>query len=416
MVALVDCNNFYVSCERFFNPSLEAKPVVVLSNNDGCVIARSNEAKALGIKIGTPFFQCTALLKEADGCYLSSNYALYGDMSRRVYQVLSECTPEIEQYSIDESFLSLSGVRALSETGRHIRHMVHQYTGIPVSVGIAPTKVLAKLANRMAKKGSEHRGVYCIESDDDRVRALSSFTVADIWGIGPNYARMLAAHGIDSALRLCECDDHWIKKRLTVVGFRIVQELRGISCLDIETDIEAKKNICSSRSFGTPVTSIDDLFEAVAQYASTALEKLRRQHSAAASVTVFVATNRFKDEPQYGNSATLHFCNPSAYTPAFISAARKLIDVIYRPGYRYKKAGIIISDIVSQDDAPVSLFSSPDDEKRKNRLMKTVDALNRGGQTRIRMGNTLTRKKWEMRREFLSPSYTTRWDDIVLVR
>jgi DNA polymerase V len=416
LFALVDCNNFYVSCERVFDPKLLNRPVVVLSNNDGCVISRSQEAKALGLTLGVPAFQCEAILKKHNGVMLSSNYTLYGDLSRRVMETLSAFTPEIEIYSIDESFLSLEGIPGQPEQyGEKIKRTVYQWTGIPVSVGIARTKTLAKAANRIAKKESAS-GIFVLANADETEKKLSSFKVEDIWGIGRRYASFLKSRGIDTALKLAQCDDQWVQKNLTIVGLRLVQELRGIPCLSLDPAAPPKKAICSSRSFSFLVESFDDLREALADYASNAAHKLRKQKSAASAITAFVSTNPFKDEPQYSNSATVIFSVPTNFTPQIIGASEKILAAIYRKGFRYKKAGVILSGIISDNSRQTDLFAPAGSLEHHDRITSALDAVNkRYGKKSLVFASEGIAQSWQMRREKLSPSYTTRWDELKVV-
>lgn len=296
--ALVDCNNFYASCERVFNPRLIGRPVVVLSNNDGCVVARSNEAKALGIGMGVPEFKVRELIQRHDVAVLSSNYALYGDLSRRVMDTLRGLASQVEIYSIDEAFLDVSGFGGRLEHARQMRQTVRQWTGIPVSVGIGPSKVLAKVANKLAKKTPGAEGVYDLCDEAARREALERFPVADVWGIGPAHAKLLLGHGCETAADLRDADERWIKKRLGVVGVRMVHELRGISCLPLERCPPAKKNIACTRSFGRYVETLAEMREAVASYAARAAVKLRRQGSCAGLLTVFLMTNNFRPGPE----------------------------------------------------------------------------------------------------------------------
>ena len=299
--ALVDCNNFYASCERVFNPMLEGEPVVVLSNNDGLVVARSNEAKALGIGMGVPEFQIRPLLRAHHVRVLSSNYTLYGDMSQRVMETLETFCPDLEVYSIDEAFLSLVGFERhdLTEYGRQIRRMVKQWTGIPVSVGIAETKTLAKIANRIAKRTPDLGGMFDLLDCSDRETVLDRVAVEDVWGIGRNHARVLNQHGITTALQLRGVDDQWIRKRMGIVGLRLVMELRGVSCLDLEQCPAPKQSLTCSRAFGTLIHTLAEMEEAISVYTSRVAEKLRRERLAATVLTVCLTTNEFKEGPQY---------------------------------------------------------------------------------------------------------------------
>jgi len=418
--ALVDCNNFYVSCERVFNPALEGRAVVVLSNNDGCVIARSEEAKALGIKMGAPAFKMEHEFRKYGVLVYSSNYALYGDMSDRVMQTLEQFTKRLEVYSIDEAFLSLnsSSHEEMTEYGRLIRYIIKKWTGIPVAVGIGPTKTLAKIAGKIGKKNPQLKGVFDIANHPRMDEILNAFPVGDVWGVGPQYEALLKRHGILTALQLKCAQDAWVKKHLTVMGLRTVMELRGVSCFSLEEMPMAKKGIMSSRSFGRPVESLDELKESIATYVAYAAEKLRQQHSAASILHVFLLTNRFKtEEPQYGNSATTILPVPSSYTPDLIRSAQELLEKIYKPGYRYKKTGVFLTEIVPQDRIQTNLLV-PDYPHEKNRtLMKMVDHINaRWGPDTVRFAAEGMEKEWHMRRNLLSPRFTTQWSEIPIVK
>jgi len=417
--ALVDCNNFYVSCERVFNPKLEGKPVIVLSNNDGCVVARSDEVKALGVKMGIPAFKCKDLIKKHRIHVYSSNYALYGDMSQRVMDTLAQFTPDLEIYSIDEAFLSLSGFTSLNLTqyGKHIKNTIKKWTGIPVSIGISPTKTLAKVANHIAKKNPQFEGVFDITEHPQIDVLLDSIEVADVWGIGYQYSQFLNQNGIYTALQLKNAPDKWIKKHLTVVGLRTVDELRGISCIPLEQVAPPKKGIISSRSFGRPVETLAELKEAVATYVSRAAEKLRSQKSVASCVHVFLTTNRFKDEPQYSNYATFWLPIPTAYTPDLIHYAHQNLEKMFKPGYRYKKAGIMLTGILSQQQVQLNLITPSYHPSREKILMKTIDQINaRWGSDTVKYAVAGIQRLWKMRQSKKSPRFTTYWKEIPVVR
>jgi len=413
--ALVDCNNFYVSCERVFDPSLKGRPVIVLSNNDGNAVALSNEAKALGIPFGAPYFSLARAIGKYRIAVRSSNYSLYGDMSRRVMDVLSACAPEMEIYSIDEAFLFLGGISGVTGLGRAIREQVLAWTGIPVSVGIASSKTLAKLASRVAKKDPALGGVFNIaEALTDEV--LASVRVEDVWGVGRQYKALLNGRGIRTALQLRDAPERWVKKNMTICGLRTVMELRGIPCIPLEDTPQPKKAIVSSRSFGRPVETLCEMQEAVASYVTRAAEKLRAQRGLARSMIVFIGTNPFREsDPQYSNGISCGFPVPLSYTPHMIRYGLRMIERIYRPGYRYKKAGVVIPDIVPEGERQLSLFHPPPDPARA-RLMETVDRLNREmGRGAVRFAAEGCGRAWSMRRSFLSPRYTTRWDEIAVV-
>ena len=400
-------------------PSLEGRPVVVLSNNDGNVVARSNEVKDLGLAFGAPYHECRELIGKHGMKVFSSNYTLYGDLSRRVMETLAFFSPEMEIYSIDEAFLSLDGLGegALEEYGTRIRAAVRQWTGIPVSVGIAPTKTLAKLANRLAKKRFPDRGVFLIAAGADSDALLDEVPAGDIWGIGPRYSRLLERNGARTARQFRDLPDHWIKKNMTVTGLRTAWELRGYSCLDLDELTRARKGIISSRSFNRPVESLEELREALASYTARAAAKLRRQGSAASFLGVFLSTNPFREGPQRSGFTAVKLPVPTAYTPELIARAHLCLEKLYRPGYRYKKTGVMLSEITAEDHVTGDLFEHPRDTERKRRLVTAVDRLNsRLGEGRVFYAAEGIEKQWGMRRAFLSPRYTTRWSDLPVVK
>jgi len=416
--ALVDCNQFYVSCERAFQPHLWGKPVGVLSNNDGCIVALSPELKALGVKRGVPAFKIKHLIDRYDVHLLSSNYALYGDMSARVMKILSDYTPELEVYSIDEAFLSLEDLKVdnMLEYGRQIRQQIQQWLGMPVSVGIAPTKTLAKIANRVAKKFPGYGGVFDITDHPRFEDILKWVEVGDIWGVGYRYDARLNEHGIMNAWDLSKVNQKWIQQQMTIVGLRTVRELNGISCIDMELDIMPKKQIISSRSFGHPVEKLSELLEATADYCHVATLKLRHQRSLASNIMVYLTTNRFRDEPQYANYASSKLITPSAYTPDFIQAASTLLRSIYRPGYKYKKVGVMISDIIAEKMAPLDFFEPVYIDDHRKVVMDCVDSLNAvWGPGTLAYAAAGINKGWQMKRELLSPNYTSNWKQLLNV-
>ncbi len=417
--ALVDCNNFYVSCERVFQPKLDGKPVLVLSNNDGIVVARSNEAKALGIAMGVPAFQVRALIRKHDVQVFSSNYALYGDLSRRVMDTLAQFSPQVEVYSIDEAFLSLSGFtgRNLTEYGRAIRATVKRWTGIPVSVGIAETKTLAKIAGEVAKRTRDAGGVCDLTAWPDRGALLADIPVEDVWGVGPNWAKLLTESGVRTARDLREADEHWIRKRMGVVGARIVQELRGVSCLTVEDCPPPKQAVTVSRMFGRPVATLAEMREAVAAYTARAGEKLRHERLAATVLTVFLTTNPFKtDEPQYSNVVTIKLPAATDATPDLLRYALRGIERIYRDGYRYSKAGVMLTALVPASQRQLDLFEDRDRE-RSSRLMRVLDRLNADmGAGTLRYAAEGYVKRWRTRFERRSPASTTNWRDLPVAR
>ncbi len=413
--ALVDCNNFYVSCERVFDPALGRRPVLVLSNNDGCIIARSDEVKALGIVMGTPLFEARPLIEEHGIEVYSSNYVLYGDMSGRVMSLLGGFTPNLEIYSIDEAFLDFSGFGSLDLTrhGLEIRDRVRRCTGIPVSIGIAPTKTLAKLANRIAKKSPEAGGVCELNPLEDRHGALSGTAVRDVWGIGRNYARMLNRNGIHSALDLHDAPGPWVRRRMGVAGARTWLELRGIPCIETQTQTEDRKSAVVSRSFKRPLERLEELREAVAAFAERAAEKIRRQNLAAASVIVFIHTNRFASEDgRYKNATTVNLPMADNHTGRISKAALGGLEHIFRPGRRYKKAGVMLVGLEPEKTVQPDLFTSARDG-RGEKLMKAFDGINRKfGAGKIRYAATGIGQTWRTAPMRRSPRYTTNWDEL----
>jgi len=418
MYALVDCNNFYASCERVFNPSLIGVPIVVLSNNDGCVIARSNEAKTLGIPMGEPAFKLKDIIDKHGVAVFSSNYTLYGDMSARVMQTLSTFECPMEVYSIDEAFLHLDGMDRmdLAAFGRKIVRTTTKNTGIPVSIGIAPTKTLAKVANRYAKKYKAYKGACVIDTDEKRVKALQGFAIGEVWGIGRKYSKRLEYYGIHTAWDLTQRPANWVRRQLSVVGERIWNELWGIPCIELNNQPSAKKQICTSRSFGNKLTELKDLEEAVANHAASCAAKLRRQHSCAAGILVFILTNPFSEhDSQYVNSRHFKLSVCTNDTAELIGHAKKLLFAIFRQGYAYKKAGVIITEIVPNSALQTDLFD-PIDRERQKRLMKTLDNINEGlGSNKIRSAAQGYGRNWKLRNEKLSPCYSTKLSDVIVV-
>lgn len=422
MFALVDCNNFYASCERVFQPRLEGRPIVVLSNNDGCVIARSNEAKAMGIPMGAPFFKIERLARRGGVVVFSSNYALYGDMSRRVMQVLGRFAPRQEIYSIDECFLDLAGLPwDLTPYALEMARTVKRWTGIPVSVGIGPTKTLAKLANRIAKKGGSPDGPVLDWSRlDDSCAALARVAVEDVWGIAGRWGQRLRALGIEHALALRDADPKALRREFGVVLERIVWELRGVSCLALETVPPPRQQIMVSRSFGTRIVGKDPLRAAVASFAARAGEKLRAQGLAAGALQVFIHTSPFDERrPYYANAHTLAFVAPTQDTGALLRVASRGLDRIYRPGHEYQKAGVMLLDLAEAGRRQGTLFAAPEavDPERMARLMEALDRINRRhGRGALRYASEAVSDEWRMRQRLKSPGYTSRWGELPVVR
>lgn len=414
--ALVDCNNFYASCERVFDPRLKNRPIVVLSNNDGCIVARSNEAKALGIPMGVPFFESKAVIKKHNVAVFSSNYQLYGDMSQRVMDSLRLFAPDMEVYSIDEAFLRLDHLqpRNLTDYCATLRAKVMQWTGIPVSIGLGPSKVLAKVANRVAKKQTDN-GVFDIRGQQAQDEILKTLDVENLWGIAGRWADRLGRIGIETASQLRDASPTIIRKHLSVVGERILRELKGQSCIDLE-DIQPRKNIMSSKSFGTLLTEKAPLEEALANYAARACEKLRQQNSRAQAVYVFVQTNGFhKTDKQYNNALTYTLTIPTSDTRLIIEAAKFCLSRIYKQGYRYKKTGIMLLDLIPATLEQKHLFVDFD-HRPGDHLMALVDRINKDhGPDTLFFGAQGVAREWKMRCGSRSPRYTTQWDELLRV-
>lgn len=415
--ALLDCNNFYASCERVFNPRLIGRPLAILSNNDGCIIARSEEVKQLDIPMGAPAHEHKAAFAKNGVVVMSSNYSLYGDMSARVMETIRPNVPAMEVYSIDEAFLELEDWQG-AEFARELRARVRQWTGIPVSIGIGPTKTLAKLANRLAKKTPELAGVLDLAMVKDIDEMLARVPCGDIWGIGKRLALRLAAGGIHTARDLKYAESAWVRKTLGVVGERIMRELQGVSCLALEEIPAPKKGIASAKSFGRPVESLQELEEALSTYTARAAEKLRAGRLLATNLHVFVTTNPFSSQkPQYSAGAQTALI-PSNHSPDLIAAALRLLREIYRPNYHYKKTGIFVSGLIAESDIQPDLFdTAPESSQRINNLDRIVDGLNRKlGRNAIRYGSMGVKQEWAMRQENRSKKFTTRWDELPVAK
>ncbi|MCC3154597.1 Y-family DNA polymerase [Hymenobacter sp. BT770] len=430
MFGLVDANNFYASCERVFRPELEGRPVVVLSNNDGCVVARSQEAKQLGLKMGVPYFQVREQFERDGGVACSSNYELYGDMSRRVMWYLQQVAPAVEVYSVDEAFLDLHGMQRhfnLAGWAGDVRGAVRQRTGIPVCVGVAPTKTLAKVANRLAKKDAiagEGSGVLVLDDEMQRGEALKRVAVEDVWGVGRRSATKLYAVGIRTAAQLAGVGDAWARKNLGgVVGARMLHELRGFPCSSVTVEDEARKSLCCSRSFGQVLTQLEDVAGAVATHAARAGEKLREQGMAARLLTVFIETSRFANlPPPYSFSTQLTMPTATDDTLVLASWARRGLERIWRPGMRYVKAGIVLDGLERAGaNQQATLFADTTRSPERAKLMSALDSLNkRYGGGAVRVGAAVTapgkQEPWGMRRGAKSPAFTTNWGELWRVR
>lgn len=421
MFALVDVNSFYASCETAFRPDLKGRPVVVLSNNDGCVIARNAEAKTIGVKMGDPYFRQKDLFRRCGVVCFSSNYELYADMSSRVMATLEALSPRCEIYSIDEAFCDLSGVRncrVLEDVGRELKDAVYQNTGLAVGVGIAQTKTLAKLANHAAKKWQKQTGGVVDLSNLERQRKLmSALPVDDVWGIGRRIGKKLEAMGIKTVLELADTDIRFIRKHFNVVLERTVRELRGEPCLELEEFAPVKQEIVCSRSFGERITDYDAMRQAICSYASRAAEKLRGEHQFCRFISTFVKTSPFAlNEPYYGNSASVKLLTPTQDSRDIIAAATRSLDAIWKDGHRYQKAGIMLGDFFSQGIAQLNLFDDNAPRRGSEKLMEVLDHLNaKEGKGVLYFAGQGIQQQWAMKRALLSPRYTTRIKDILRV-
>lgn len=421
MIALVDCNSFYATCEQVFRPDLWGTPVVVLSNNDGCVIAANKEAKAISeIPMFEPVFKIKKQLIQNNVTFFSSNYTLYGEMSQRVMNILTAFSPEVEIYSIDEAFVDVSGIKHLSlnNYGHQMKDRIYQYTGLPVGVGIAPTKVLAKLANKISKKRvSENKGVFVIDTEKKRIEALQWADVKTVWGIGGKHAKRLKNIGVFTAYEFTMLPEEWVRKNMTVVGVRIWNELKGIPSIEFKTMPKPKQGIGTAKSFGKKLEDLGMIQEACSYYISEVSEVLRNQKSCATYLQVFLHTNYFSDrDKQYSNSITVTLPIPTCDTFALISEAKKALDAIYKPGYRYKKVGVCLSGIIPREYVQGNLFMPPP-RWNKGELLNTFDAINRKyGKSTVFSGLVGTRvKEWELIKEDRSPRYTTQWGELLKV-
>jgi len=418
-IALIDVNNFYVSCERVFNPKLIGKPVVVLSNNDGCAVARSNEVKALGVPMGAPWFKMQDLARQHGIIALSSNYALYADMSNRVMSILREFSPDQEVYSIDESFLDLTGFqsRDLIQYGQQMRRRILKWTGLPVCVGIGATKTLAKLANHCAKKRRAFNGVcnFNAMSQDELDSLLSEIPVGEIWGVGGKLAPKLEALGFKTVLDLKQANPERLRRQFSVIMEKTIRELNGTMCIELEDVLPPKQQILSSRSFGQPVRDYNSLAESVTLYISRAAEKLRRQQSLAGSVHVYIRTSPFKlDEPFYSNGMTVSLPSPLDDSRQLANVALWALKQLYRPHYNYAKAGVMLSELVPAGYAQIDMFTRTETSNKSSELMKAMDSINRKmGKDAIKLASEGFRKPWKMKQENKSPAYTTDWSNIV---
>lgn len=419
LFGLVDCNNFYCSCERVFHPDLNGMPVVVLSNNDGCIIARSNESKALGLKMGAPFYQVKGMLEKYHVAVFSSNYNLYGDMSKRVMSLLSKYTPRLDQYSIDEAFLDFTGMNNLQEHGKTLVKLIGKGTGIPISLGIAPTKTLAKIASKFAKKYKGYEGVCMIDTDEKREKALKLFPIGDVWGIGYQHTRKLEYHGVKSAWDFIQKKPSWILKELTVTGLRTWKELQGESCISID-ELPHKKSICTSRSFsGSGLDKLQDIEEAIANFAASCSRKLRESHIACMNMTVFACTSRFRPDIP-GDYISFNYCFPifTNDLQEIVSCAVKSFRKLWKGDGRffYKKAGVIVWNICRDNEIQGNLFDTICRDKQR-KLMTAIDEINKkNGHNTIRISTQGYSKRWHLKNEYLSHQYTTNLEDVIVLK
>ncbi len=417
MFAHIDCNNFYVSCERVFNPSLNGKPVIVLSNNDGCAISRSNEAKALGIPMGAPAFKYKEIIEENNVHVFSANFPLYGDMSSRVMSILATFCPMQEIYSIDECFLDLSGFDVdLKEYGLQMKERVYKWTGLPISIGIAPTKSLCKVATRVAKKfPKETNSVHVIDSEELRIKALKWLEIGEVWGIGRQYTKKLLAKNIKNAYQFTCMGDDWVKKHMSIVGLRLKHDLQGIPSIMIE-EVKDKKNIATTRTFDYNTENYEDVKERIVTFTTKCAEKLRKQGSCCNSIQVFIATNFYrKDLPQYSNSICIKL--PFATNSTFELAEYAVVGLeqIFKKGYAYKRAGVFVMDFTPENNQQLNLFQNRN--AKHISIMKAMDKLNRKyGCDLLRLGAQAPGKTWRMKQEKLSPHYTTNINEVLTIK
>ncbi len=415
MFGLIDCNNFFVSCERVFNPLINNSPVIVLSNNDGCVISRSNEAKALGIKMAVPYFQIKDLVKKHNIAVYSTNFTLYGDMSDRVMSVLFGLVPEMEIYSVDEAFVNLSGLNNIEGYGKNIVRLVNKYTGIPVSLGIAPSKTLAKIANHFAKKYKGYKQVCIIDSEEKRIKALQLTDIGDVWGVGSRFRKMLEYHSIKTAYDLAQRNRSWVRRRMSVVGERTWSELNGVPCIGKDDLSIEKQQICTSRSFGQPIVNYHNLLEAVAELASLCAAKLRKQKSMTKVIYVFVQTSRFINDI-YKPSKIIPLSFYTADTTEIIKYCRLALDSIYLKEFEYKRAGVVLMDITPETYVQSDLFDSIDRVKQRT-LSRTIDEIiKKNGRDSIKVAVQGNGYYPNIRQKHLSKRYTTNLKDVIEIK
>ena len=415
---LVDCNQFYVSCERAFAPHLDKKPVGVLSNNDGCIVALSPELKALGVSRGTPFFKINEIINKETVYLFSSNYELYGDMSSRVMSILSSMTDDIEIYSIDEAFILFKGLKnydGLTDYGITIRNKIKKETSIPVSIGFGRTKTLAKIATGLAKKDAT--GVFCLLDPQKIEQTLRHTNIEDIWGIGRQYAKKMNKLGVYTAYDFINMPTYRVRKEMSVLGERTQMELKGVSCIELETVLPVTKSIVYSRSFGKPVSELSDILESVSLYCSNAVKNLREKGLVARNLTLFITTNPFKNTKQYANFIQGNLPDYSAYTPDFINLGINLMKKIYKEKYFYKKTGVMLTDIIKQDKVHPNIFLNTYGSDKRHLIMNAIDKINNKlGKNKIFYVSNGLNNTWTMRREISSAKYTTSWNELLVVK
>ncbi len=416
MIALADCNNFYVSCERVFNPTLKNKPVIVLSNNDGCIIARSNEAKALGFKMGEPVFKKYNIIKKYNIAVYSTNFSLYGDMSNRVMSLLCYEFPQTEVYSIDEAFLNFEGIQETKQVAHQLRSKILKYTGIPISIGIAKTKTLSKIANMIAKKRDD--GVYVLNEPTIINNYFDKTSISQIWGIGNNLTKFLNKNNVSTITQFINIHEKWIKNNISTIVWKIQQELKGNQYFLLNDTPNRKQSIRTSRTFKKDLKTLDQLKQAISSYTMNCAQKLRKQDCVAKYISVFITTNLFSNQnKQYSQHKSYLLDIPTNDSFELVNIAMKLLKSIYSKNYIYKKAGVVVGDIVSSNDLQMHLFDDITDRNSRIKLMEAIDSINRMfGKEKIKIATQGIQNNWKMKQMNLSPSYTTRWEDILSVR
>ncbi len=415
MIALADCNNFYVSCERVFNPTLKNKPVIVLSNNDGCIIARSNEAKALGFKMGEPVFKKYNIIKKYNIAVYSTNFSLYGDMSNRVMSLLCHEFPQTEVYSIDEAFLNFEGIQETKQVAHQLRSKILKYTGIPISIGIAKTKTLSKIANMIAKKRTD--GVYVLNEPKIINKYFDKMSISQIWGIGNNLTKFLNKNNVFTITQFIKIQEKWIKNNISTIVWKIQQELKGNQCFLLNDTPNRKKNIRTSRTFKKDLNSLDQLKQAISSYTMNCAQKLRKQDCVAKYISVFITTNLFSNQKkQYGQYKSYLLNTPTNDSIELVKISMKLLESIYSKNYIYKKAGVVVGNIVSSNNLQMHLFDDITDRNNRIKLMEAIDSINRiFGKGKIKIATQGFQNNWQTKQMNLSPSYTTKWEDILSI-